>query len=137
MALSILLIEDTNDILENVTEILQLQRYDVLASSDGRTGIDLATRIKPDLILCDIVMPEMDGYDVIRHLKNNKETKDIPVIMITSQSENQSIKQAYNLGASGYIIKPFDGNLLIREVQRLVPRKGLNDQSLLLGRLTS
>ena len=89
----VLIIEDNTDIRENVVEILNLSGYDVLDAEDGTKGVALATNNQPDLILCDIMMPGIDGYDVFEILNNQEETKTIPFIFITAKSERTDVRK--------------------------------------------
>lgn len=120
MHAQILLIEDVTEILENIIDILQLRRIHVITATNGRTGIELASRFKPDLILCDILIPEVNGYDVLKFVRTTDGLQAIPFMFLTSQSERDDIKRALDLGASGYIVKPFDGELLINRVEALL-----------------
>ncbi len=130
MLRTILVIEDSNEIRENIAEILQLKDYEVITATNGITGIQLALNVKPDLVLSDILIPELDGFEVIKHLKQLDGTRDIPFVFIASQSDRQNITRAYELGASGYIIKPFDGDELISQIEQLLATIALDDQNL-------
>ena len=110
---TVLIIEDNSDIRDNTAEILELAGYDVLVASNGHDGLRMAGVHFPDVILCDILMPKMNGYDVLVHLRNNYKTSDIPIIYLTSSVENQDMLKAQELGADGYICKPYEGNELI------------------------
>lgn len=110
---TVLIIEDNLEIRENTGEILELTGFRVLSSEDGRHGITLAVDEKPDVILCDILMPGINGYQVFEELKANQKTSSIPFIYVTASGEKNEIKQAMDMGASGYIRKPFDGDQLI------------------------
>jgi DNA-binding response OmpR family regulator len=116
----VLIIEDSVDILENIVEILQLQHFEVITAKDAITGMELANRVKPDIILCDILIPGKGGFDVLKFVRNTAGIRSVPFVFVTSQSEKTNIQQAYDLGASGYIIKPFDGQTLIDGVEQLV-----------------
>jgi DNA-binding response OmpR family regulator len=117
---TILVIEDTNEILENITEILQLRGFDVIAASNGETGFDMAFQHKPDLILCDVLMSEMTGYEVLKKLKQTQQISEIPFVYLTSQPELANIQRAFDLGASDYIIKPFDGDTLLSRIDSIL-----------------
>src|SRR5665213_712308 len=105
---SVLVIEDNTDIRENICELLVLVGYTVLFADNGATGIRLAKEKTPDIIFCDILMPEQDGYDVFRVLKQYAGTADIPFFFLSASVEKKSIQAGMDLGASGYIQKPFD-----------------------------
>jgi len=104
---TILLIEDNLEIRENTTEILELEGYKLISAENGRIGLDLAKTHNPDLVLCDIMMPEMDGYEVFEHLKMTDQTSLIPFIFITASAEKSEVQKGLNMGAIGYIRKPF------------------------------
>lgn len=105
---TILLIEDHPDMRENTAEILELADYKVLTASNGKEGVGLARQSHPDLIICDIMMPELDGYGVLRMLGANPETSSIPFIFLTAKAEKTDFRKGMNLGADDYITKPFD-----------------------------
>ncbi|KKO92764.1 MULTISPECIES: response regulator [Sphingobacterium] len=106
---TILIIEDNIDIREGTTEILELTgRYDVITAENGRVGVDLATRHIPDLILCDIMMPELDGYGVLFMLSKIESTAKIPFIFLTAKAERADMRKAMEMGADDYLTKPFD-----------------------------
>jgi len=111
---TILLIEDTIDFLENLTECLEMEDYKILPANNGKRGIELARKFIPDLIICDIIMPEMDGYEVLHLILDMSETYEIPFIFSTSMSEKVDLTEAARLGADDYIVKPFDMELLLK-----------------------
>jgi DNA-binding NarL/FixJ family response regulator len=102
----ILVIEDEPEMLRNLTTILRLERFTPLPAKNGRLGIELAKKEKPDLILCDVMMPELDGYGVIAALRTEPETVTIPFIFLTSKGEKPDIRAGMNLGADDYLTKP-------------------------------
>jgi CRP/FNR family cyclic AMP-dependent transcriptional regulator len=114
---TILIIEDNEDIRENVAEILTLSDYKVLMAANGREGIEVAQKSKPDLIICDIMMPGIDGYGVLHVLHKEQETQNIPFIFLTSKSERSDFRAAMEMGADDYITKPFAGNELLNAIE--------------------
>ena len=114
---TILLIEDNTDMLENLTEYLELEGYKILGSNNGKRGIELAMKFIPDLIICDVLMREMDGHTVLRLLLNTAITSEIPFIFSTSLSEKIDRNESLKLGADGYIIKPFELEALLKMIQ--------------------
>ncbi len=114
---SILIIEDNEDIRENVAEILSLSDYKVITAPNGKEGIEAAQQHKPDLIICDIMMPGIDGYGVLHVLHKTPETQNIPFIFLTSKSERSDFRAAMELGADDYITKPFAGNELLNAIE--------------------
>jgi two-component system alkaline phosphatase synthesis response regulator PhoP len=105
---TILIIEDTPEILENLTEFMELEGFKVLIAGNGRKGIELAREYVPDLIICDVLMAEMDGHEVLRLLLDDAKTHEIPFIFSTSMSDKIDKLKALKLGADDYIIKPFE-----------------------------
>ena len=112
----ILIIEDEPEMRRNITTILRLEGFQPVAAENGRKGVDLATKEKPDLILCDVMMPELDGYGVIKALHNEPETMNIPFIFLTAKGEKTDIRGGMNLGADDYLTKPFHGAELMARV---------------------
>ena len=113
----ILIIEDNPEIRENTSEILSLAGYEVIAAENGRVGVDLATKHKPDLIVCDIMMPELDGYGVLHILSKNDTTSAIPFIFVTAKTEKSDIRKGMELGADDYLTKPFDDTELLKAIE--------------------
>ncbi len=113
---TILIIEDNPDIRENVAEILMLSNYKVITAANGKEGIEMAQKQHPDLIICDIMMPGVDGYGVLHVLNKDPETQNIPFIFLTSKSERSDFRTAMELGADDYITKPFAGNELLNAI---------------------
>lgn len=104
---TILLIEDSIPILENLTEYFEMEGYKILIADSGKKGIDLAREHIPDLIICDTIMPGMDGYEVLHLILDVAKTHEIPFIFSTSNSEKIDKIKALELGADDYIVKPF------------------------------
>jgi len=117
MKSNILIIEDNLEMCENISAILQLANYEVFTANNGKSGIELAHRHKPDIILCDIMMPELDGYGVLHALSRHPETSDIPFIFLTAKAEKSDFRKGMNMGADDYIVKPFDGLELLKAVE--------------------
>lgn len=103
----ILIIEDEDSIRENISETLELEGYDVLSAENGLSGVALAQEYIPDLIICDIMMNELDGYGVLKKLHETPETAAIPFIFVTARADRNSVRQGMQLGADDYITKPF------------------------------
>lgn len=108
MEAKILIIEDNQDVRENLEELLQLSGYTVLVAPNGKVGTALALKHVPDLILCDVMMPELDGFGVLRILSNHPSTMDIPFIFLTAKTEKEDFRKGMGLGADDYITKPYD-----------------------------
>jgi CRP/FNR family transcriptional regulator, cyclic AMP receptor protein len=114
---TILIIEDNEDIRENIAEILTLSHYKVLTAANGKEGIEVAKTQQPDMIICDIMMPGVDGYGVLHVLHKDPDTQSIPFIFLTSKSERSDFRVAMELGADDYITKPFSGNELLNAIE--------------------
>ena len=104
----ILIIEDTDFIRENLVEILELADYEVMDAPNGKIGVEIAKDKLPDLILCDVMMPELDGYGVLHMLSRNPNTSTIPFIFLTAKTEKSDVRKGMLLGADDYITKPFE-----------------------------
>lgn len=105
---SILLIEDNADILENLKEYLELEGYQILSTNNKKRAIELAMEFIPDLIICDMPKPGIDGYKVLKLIINTSQTAEIPFIFCTTASELVNKADALKLGADDYIVKPFE-----------------------------
>jgi len=113
----ILVIEDNNEVRENIAEILELSTYRVVTAEDGKKGVELALREVPDLIVCDIMMPVLDGYGVLHLLSKHVETYGIPFIFLTAKSERTDLRKGMEMGADDYLTKPFDGIELLNAIE--------------------
>jgi len=113
----ILIIEDTVQLRESIADVLELEGFEVIHASDGKSGVKIALETLPDLILCDIVMPGMDGYDVLQELKTSDGLLPFPFIFITALSERKNYREGMELGADDYLIKPFTMHELLRAVE--------------------
>ena len=102
----ILVIEDEPEMRRNLTTILRLEKFHPLPVENGRVGVEVAKKEKPDLILCDVMMPELDGYGVIAALRADPETVSIPLIFLTAKGEKPDIRAGMDVGADGYLTKP-------------------------------
>ncbi|WP_413666789.1 response regulator [Mucilaginibacter sp. Mucisp86] len=123
MSQKILIIEDNTDIRENVVEILELAGYIVFEADNGKAGIELAVKNLPDVILCDIMMPELDGYSVLYMLNKNPETATIPFIFLTAKAERIDQRKGMEMGADDYLTKPFDDMELLSAIESRLRKK--------------
>lgn len=114
---TVLVIEDNADILENTSEILELSNYRAVMAKNGKEGIAIAKQNKPDVILCDILMPEVNGFQVFEELKRNPATTGIPFIFVTASVEKKEVEAAMAMGVDGYLRKPFDSEELIKLIR--------------------
>lgn len=112
----ILLIEDNLEMRENTAEMLELANYKVVTAANGKIGVELAASEKPDLIISDIMMPELDGYGVLYMLSKHPQTASIPFIFLTAKAEKTDLRKGMNLGADDYLTKPFDEMELLQAV---------------------
>lgn len=103
--IKILLVEDDPFLLSMYSTKFELENFEVITAEDGDKGLKLATREIPDVILLDILLPKMDGFEVLKELKNNQKTSPIPVILLTNLSQKNELEQGLNLGAEDYLIK--------------------------------
>lgn len=120
---TILIIEDNDDIRESTTEILELANYQVLTADNGKMGVEIATKQHPDLILCDIMMPELDGYGVLYLLNKSSETAAIPFIFLTAKAERIDMRKGMEMGADDYLTKPFDDVELLNAIESRLQKK--------------
>src|SRR6187402_1165342 len=121
----ILLIEDNLEVRENTSEILVLANYNVITAENGKMGVELAQTAKPDLIICDIMMPELDGYGVLHILSKKAETAGIPFIFLTAKTEKTDIRKGMNLGADDYLTKPFDDTDLLNAIEARLQKSAM------------
>ena len=123
MTKKILFIEDEPDQIEVVRMRLETYGYDFISALDGQEGLKKAKEEKPDLILLDIVMPGMDGYQVCVYLKDDPQTKDIPVLMITAAGERGIEEKCRSCGADDVIAKPYESQVLVSKIKALLEKK--------------
>ena len=124
----LLLIEDNPEVRENTQEILELAGYNVVAAPNGKVGVELAQKEKPDLIICDIMMPELDGYGVLHILNKKPETAGIPFIFLTAKTEKTDIRKGMNLGADDYLTKPFDDTDLLNAIEARLQKASMQQK---------
>ena len=117
---TILLIEDNKDILENLTELFEMEGYKIVSAVNGIKGLEMAIELMPDLIICDFLMPQMNGNEVLEAIVDTVKTHEIPFIYSTSMSEKVDKNEALRLGADEYIIKPFDVDALLAMTKGLL-----------------
>lgn len=113
----ILLIEDDIVLRENTAELLELSGYTVETATNGRAGVEVAKKFNPSIVVCDIMMPELDGYGVLEQLSQHELTKHIPFIFLSAKTERQDIRKGMNLGADDYITKPFNEEELVSAIE--------------------
>ena len=129
----ILLIEDNEDIRSNTAEILELTNYEVIVAENGKVGVEKAIEHKPDLIICDIMMPLLDGYGVLHAVHKNDTIKNTPFIFLTAKTERSDFRKGMELGADDYITKPFSGTELLNAVDSRLNKIDLIRQQITPG----
>jgi CRP-like cAMP-binding protein/CheY-like chemotaxis protein len=126
---SILVIDDNSDIRENTAEILDLAGYKTFTAENGKKGVDIAIKEKPAVIVCDIMMPELDGYGVLHLLRKNPDTQNIPFIFLTAKTERSDFRKGMEMGADDYITKPFDDIELLNAIEVRLKRSEILESS--------
>ncbi len=126
----ILLVEDNVPIRENTAELLELSGYVVLTACNGKEGLDISIKEHPDLILCDIQMPVMDGYHLLEYIRQTDSLVHLPFIFFTASCEKKEIAYGMNMGADDYIVKPYSGTDLLNKLKKQLSRQDivLSDQ---------
>lgn len=114
----ILIVDDEPHIVRTLEDLLAAEGYIVYKALDGKKALEQADAMQPDLILLDVMMPKMDGFEVLKRLKKNKNTMDIPVIMLTVKSTSADIEEGISLYAEKYLTKPFDSDVLLKEIEK-------------------
>lgn len=114
---SVLVIDDNQDIRENTAEILELAGYKTITAENGKIGVEKALKEKPDIIVCDIMMPELDGYGVLHLLRKNEETQSVPFIFLTAKTERTDFRKGMEMGADDYVTKPFEEIELLNAIE--------------------
>ena len=113
----ILIIEDNKDVRENIAEILSLAKYSVIIANNGKEGVELAQKEKPNLIICDIMMPVLDGHGTLHLLSKDENTASIPFIFLTAKAERSDFRKGMEMGADDYLTKPFDDVELLNAIE--------------------
>jgi len=115
---TILMVDDEPDFVDMIQMRLEANNYRVEVAYDGASGLEKAKEASPDAILLDVMMPGMDGFEALRHLKREAATREIPVIMLTAKGETKSIFKAQQSGATDYLIKPVDSEKMLEMLKR-------------------
>jgi DNA-binding NarL/FixJ family response regulator len=129
----ILVIEDEPEMRRNLATILKLEKFDVVQAENGRAGVETARKELPDVILCDVMMPELDGHGVLQALREDPKTISTPFIFLTAKGERQDFRSGMNLGADDYLTKPVAKAELLNAIAARLKR---NEQQLSSGSLT-
>lgn len=120
MAKTILIVEDEQNLVELLKFRLEANGYKVETAFDGVEGLSKIDKLKPDLVILDIMMPKMHGYEVCRRAKKDEKTKNIPIIILTARTQNRDMEQAKATGADFFISKPFEPADLLEEIKKLI-----------------
>ena len=129
----ILVIEDEPEMRRNLATILKLEKFNVVQAENGRAGLETAKKELPDMILCDVMMPEMDGHSVLQALREDSKTATTPFIFLTAKGEKQDFRSGMNLGADDYLTKPIAKDELLKAIEARLKR---SEQQLSSGSLT-
>lgn len=113
----ILIVEDDFNVRENILDLLDAENFHAIAAQNGRLGLELAKQEIPDLIICDVMMPELDGYDVLNELRQNPETATIPFVFLSAKSDRHDFRQGMKSGADDYLTKPFTKDELLETIK--------------------
>ena len=120
MTKKILIIDDEPQLVDMIKIRLESNNFGVIAAYDGQEGLEKARKEKPDLIILDLMLPKIDGYKVCRMLKFDNEYKNIPIILVTSRSQESDKKMGEEVGADAYITKPFEPQVLLKSIKKLL-----------------
>jgi len=120
----ILIVDDEPHILRTLEDLLAAEGYIVYKAADGKKALEQADAMLPDLIILDVMMPKLDGFEVLKRLKKSDKTMDIPIIMLTVKSTTQDVEQGIRLYAEKYISKPFNSEFLLREIEKSLSIRG-------------
>jgi CRP-like cAMP-binding protein/CheY-like chemotaxis protein len=124
----ILFIDDNTDLRNNTAEILELANYQVVTADNGKRGVEMALKENPDLVICDIMMPVLDGYGVLHALQKNSATMNTPFIFLTAKTEKSDLRKGMESGADDYIMKPFTGTELLNAIEQRLKKTQLLKQ---------
>ena len=116
----ILIVDDKLEVVELVNATLEGEDYQVIDASDGREALEKIKREKPDLVLLDVIMPKMDGLEVLSEAKKDPKTKDIPIIILTAKGQKVDKEKGKRLGAQDYIVKPFSPSHLLAKIEAIL-----------------
>jgi CheY-like chemotaxis protein len=117
---TVLVIEDDATILENTLELLELEGFNVMGASDGMDGLEQALKYLPDAIICDVMMPKLDGYGVLTAIRANPATSAIPLIFVSAKPREELVADSARLGVSDFLIKPFRATDLLQMIRKLI-----------------
>lgn len=119
----VLIVEDEPDIAENLKARLALEGYRIVVASDGKTGVEKARKEKPDLILLDVMMPLLNGFEACKILKGDERTRAIPILVLTALPHVDDAEKAFDAGANDFLNKPYTNERLMQKVHKYLPKK--------------
>ena len=131
----LLLVDDDPNLILLVKDYLEFRGYDVIAAESGNEAIEILKQRTPDLIICDVMMPDMDGYSLVKSIRGDSKTQSIPILLLSAKGQNQDRIKGFNIGADIYMTKPFEPEVLVAQIQsflsfkdRLVDRGKLSNK---------
>ncbi len=127
MSPRVLVVDDDPQVLRLMRVNLELEGYDVVSAPDGEEALDAVLNERPDVVVCDVMMPGMDGLTVLRNLRSNPRTSKIPFVVVSAKAQRSDVKAALDMGADRYITKPFDPQELLDAVEHLLTAGGANN----------
>ncbi|MBS2035538.1 response regulator [bacterium] len=119
----ILVVDDDEHILRSLSQYLELEDFNVVSASSGPEALTLFQQEKPDLLVLDVMMPGMDGFQVLEKLRNDPETASVPVLMLTARDQHNDILKGYQMGATSYLVKPFNLDELVEAIREVFASK--------------
>lgn len=125
----VLIIEDNPDVRENTAEILEWAGYSVITAENGKKGVELALMHKPDIVVCDIMMPGLDGYSVLHMLQRNEEMQSTPFIFLTAKAEKSDFRKGMEMGADDYITKPYNAPDLLNAIEVRLKKHAIRNKT--------
>lgn len=124
MSPRVLVVDDDPQVLRLMRVNLELEGYDVVSAPDGEEALEAVVSERPDVVVCDVMMPGVDGLTVLRNLRANPRTSKIPFVVVSAKAQRADVQAALDMGADRYITKPFDPQDLLDAVESLLPRNG-------------
>jgi PleD family two-component response regulator len=116
----ILIVDDSETVLMMERMVLRRNCYDVVTAKDGEEGIAKALELKPDLVLMDVIMPKMNGFEAVKELRKHKETRFVPILMVTTKAEAESMETGFECGCSDYVTKPINSLELLTKIRNFL-----------------
>lgn len=115
----VLIIEDDMHIRNNMVEILEIEEYEAIAVSNGKDGVQAVQNQHPDIIFCDLMMPDMDGFAVLEKIKEHPDTKNIPFVFVTARTERELVEKGMSMGAMDFLLKPFTTDTILNMLKSM------------------